>query len=91
LAHAAETGRAPAQVALAWLLHRSLPIIPIVGARKIEQLQANLHIADVRLWDSQIQRLDETSRIELGFPHDFLDKPMVRSFTFGGLRDRIVT
>jgi hypothetical protein len=33
--------------------------------------------------------LDDASQIELGFPHDFLDKPMVKNFTFGGLRDLI--
>ena len=43
------------------------------------------------LSSSQVKRLDEVSQIELGFPHDFLDKPMVRSFTFGGLRERIIT
>jgi aryl-alcohol dehydrogenase-like predicted oxidoreductase len=86
---AEEAALAPAQVALAWLRHRSQPIIPIVGARKTEQLQANLRIVDVRLSAAQIQLLDEVSKIELGFPHDFLEKPMVKMFTFGGLRDRI--
>ena len=86
---AAEAELAPAQVALAWLRHRSQPVIPIVGARKIEQLQANLRIVDIRLSASQIQLLDEASKIELGFPLDFLEKPMVRMFTFGGLRDKI--
>jgi aryl-alcohol dehydrogenase-like predicted oxidoreductase len=86
---AEEAALAPAQVALAWLRHRSQPIIPIIGARKTEQLQANLRIVDVRLSAAQIQLLDEVSKIELGFPHDFLEKPMVKMFTFGGLRDRI--
>ena len=88
---AAKGELSPAEVALAWLRHRSQPIIPIVGARKIEQLQANLRIVDIRLPEAEVQRLDEASKIELGFPHDFLEKPMVRAFTFGGLGDRIVT
>jgi aryl-alcohol dehydrogenase-like predicted oxidoreductase len=87
---AAEAELAPAQVALAWLLHRSVPIIPIIGARKVDQLKTNLHIADIRFSDSQVRLLDEVSQIELGFPHDFLNKPMVQSFTFGGLRDRLL-
>src|SRR5439155_26650966 len=77
---AAETELAPAQVALAWLLHRSVPIIPIIGARKVEQLKTNLRIAEIRLSDSQLRLLDEVSQIEPGFPHDFLNKPMVQSF-----------
>ena len=87
---AAKAELSPAEVALAWLRHRGQPIIPIVGARRIEQLQANLRIVDIRLPEAEVQRLDEASKIELGFPHDFLEKPMVRAFTFGGLGDRIV-
>src|SRR5580658_651286 len=36
---AGETGRSMAQVALAWLSHRSAPVIPIIGARKLSQLE----------------------------------------------------
>jgi aryl-alcohol dehydrogenase-like predicted oxidoreductase len=31
-----------AQVALAWLRYRPVPVIPIVGARRLSQLQDNL-------------------------------------------------
>jgi aryl-alcohol dehydrogenase-like predicted oxidoreductase len=87
---AAKVELSPAEVALAWLRHKGQPIIPIVGARKIEQLQANLRIVDIRLPEAEVQRLDEASKIELGFPLDLLGKPMVRALTFGGLADRIV-
>jgi len=33
--------------------------------------------------------MDDVSKIELGFPNDFLEKPIVRSFSSGGLQDRI--
>jgi aryl-alcohol dehydrogenase-like predicted oxidoreductase len=33
-----QTGRGTAQVALAWLCHRTVPVIPIIGARKVSQL-----------------------------------------------------
>jgi aryl-alcohol dehydrogenase-like predicted oxidoreductase len=36
-----ETGRSMAQVALAWLRYRPVPVIPIIGARKLSQLQDN--------------------------------------------------
>jgi len=36
-----------------------------------------------------LARLDEVSAIELGFPHDFFTKEMVRGFAYGGMRDRI--
>src|SRR5258707_15570860 len=41
------TGRSMAQVALSWLRHQTVPVIPIIGARKVSQLQDNL--ASLRL------------------------------------------
>ena len=89
VAVAQDLGRQPAQVALSWLRHRPNPVIPIVGARRMEQLEANLESLNVRLEPEHLRRLDEASRIELGFPYDFLAKPMVRGFTHGGLAEAI--
>ena len=89
LAVAGEVGRSPAQVALAWLRRRPTPVIPIVGARRLEQLRDNLACLNLTLEPAQIGRLDEASRIELGFPHDFYRNPFVENLVYGGLRDRI--
>ncbi len=86
---AKQAGLSPAQVALAWLRHRKLPVIPIVGARRLDQLETNVAIVDLKLSAEEVRALDEASQIELGFPHDFLDKPMVKTFTHGGVRDLI--
>ncbi|MEJ7639117.1 MAG: aldo/keto reductase [Singulisphaera sp.] len=84
-----EVGRSPAQVALAWLRHRPVPVIPIVGARRLEQFRDNLACLDLKLDEAQLGRLDAASRVELGFPHDFYDNEMVKGLTYGGMRDRI--
>ena len=68
-----------------------MPVIPIIGARKLSQLQDNLASFDLALSPGQLKTLDEASRIELGFPHDFYAKEMVRSLVYGGLRDQILT
>jgi aryl-alcohol dehydrogenase-like predicted oxidoreductase len=86
---ARETGHSSAQVALAWLHHRDLPVTPIIGARKIEQLQDNLASLELKLTTDQRKRLDSVSRIQMGFPHDFLDKELVQAFSFGGLKNSI--
>jgi aryl-alcohol dehydrogenase-like predicted oxidoreductase len=86
---AKEVGRSAAQVALAWLRHRGQPIIPIVGSRRADQLKDNLGCLDVALTAEQLKRLDDASRIELGFPHDFFEREMVKTFSFGGTRDLI--
>jgi aryl-alcohol dehydrogenase-like predicted oxidoreductase len=85
-----ETGRSMAQVALAWLRYRPVPVIPIIGARKLSQLQDNLASFDLTLSANQLKTLDEASRIELGFPHDIYAKEMVRATLYGGLRDQIL-
>ncbi len=90
VAIAQETGATPAQVALAWLRYRPVPVIPIIGARKPAQLQDNLNSLQVELSPQQVQRLDEVSAIELGFPHDFLQAEMPRTFAHAGLRERIM-
>jgi aryl-alcohol dehydrogenase-like predicted oxidoreductase len=89
VAVARECGHSPAQVALAWLRQRAIPVIPIIGARKLAQLKDNLACVDFRLEPALVQRLDTVSRIEMGFPHDFFVKEMVRSLSYGGMWDRI--
>jgi aryl-alcohol dehydrogenase-like predicted oxidoreductase len=85
-----EIGRGMAQVALAWLRYRPVPVIPIIGARKLSQLQDNLASFDLTLSADQLKILDEASRIELGFPYDIYNKEMVRAIVYGGLRDQIL-
>jgi aryl-alcohol dehydrogenase-like predicted oxidoreductase len=89
VALAREIGATPAQVALAWLRYRPVPVIPIIGARKLSQLEDNIKSLSVTLTPEQLQRLNQASAVPLGFPHDFLAAEMVRTFAFGGMRDRI--
>lgn len=78
-----EVGKPPAQVALAWTLLNPAVVSPIVGARTAAQLEENLQALDVSFSDEQRAHLDAASAIELGFPHDFLKRPMVRQVMFG--------
>ena len=85
-----ENDRSMAQVALAWLRYRPVPVIPIIGARRLSQLQDNLASLDLTLSDEQLKTLDEASQIELGFPYGMYSRELVRGFAYGGLRDRIL-
>ncbi|HEY7615979.1 MAG TPA: aldo/keto reductase, partial [Terriglobales bacterium] len=85
-----QTGRSPAQVALAWLRYREVPVIPIIGARRIAQLQDNLDSGSLELSAPQVAELDQASAIELGFPHEFYEREMVKNFAYGGMRDQIL-
>ena len=85
-----QVGRSSAQVALAWLRYRDIPIIPIIGARRIPQLQDNLASLDLTLTREQVSALDQASAIEMGFPHDFFANELVNTFRYGGVRDKIL-
>jgi aryl-alcohol dehydrogenase-like predicted oxidoreductase len=65
---AAEHEVSPAAIALAWVRERPGISSVIIGARRVDQLVANLAALDVTLTDGQRQRLDEGSAPELAFP-----------------------
>lgn len=82
---AREIEKSPAQVALNWLRNRPNSVIPIIGARKLSQLQDNLACVDFNLTGEQLQRLDNISAISLGFPHELLASQFVRDILLGGV------
>ena len=85
---AREAAKSPAQVALNWLRAKS-GVIPILGARKLSQFQDNLCCLEWSLDPKQLARLENVSRIELGFPTDFLHRKEVHEYLHGGIFERI--
>jgi aryl-alcohol dehydrogenase-like predicted oxidoreductase len=76
---AADAGATPAQTALSWLRsRRPATVIPIVGARTADQLAESLGCLEVELSDDQLARLDEASRVDMGFPHEFMARIVAR-------------
>jgi aryl-alcohol dehydrogenase-like predicted oxidoreductase len=83
-----EIGQTSSQVALNWVRQQGA-ILPIIGARTLEQFKENLDCLDFSLDAEQIERLKKVSQIEMGFPYDFLAREMPHSFLYGGLYDQI--
>jgi aryl-alcohol dehydrogenase-like predicted oxidoreductase len=54
-----ELGEAPADVALAWLLHNPVVTAPIIGPRTLEQLHGNLKSLEVKLSGEVMKLLDK--------------------------------
>jgi aryl-alcohol dehydrogenase-like predicted oxidoreductase len=52
----------------------------------LAQLEDNLGALDVTFTEDQLASLEKVSGIELGFPHDFLARPMTRNVMFGGIQ-----
>ncbi|WP_103340840.1 aldo/keto reductase [Amycolatopsis sp. CA-126428] len=82
---AAELGRTPAQVGLAWPLQNPGVTAPVIGARTLAQLEDNLGALEVAFTASHLARLQEVSAIELGYPHDVLASDHLRRATRGDL------
>lgn len=59
-AFAARKGCTPAQLSLAWLLHREPFVVPIPGMRRAPHLAENLAAAEVTLTAADMAWLDET-------------------------------
>ncbi len=79
----------PSHVALQWTRQQGVSSIPIVGATKLSQLEENLKMIDLVLSDQDMQRLDEASKITLGFPGEFFKEDGVKLNNFGGFYDKI--
>lgn len=87
---AKEIGKSPAQVALNWVRQRPGVVIPIVGAKNVDQLKDSLGCLSFDLTQSQLDRLSDASRPEPSFPHDFLNKSDIRKILLGNTPELIL-
>jgi aryl-alcohol dehydrogenase-like predicted oxidoreductase len=79
---ARERGTTPAAAALAWVQGRPGVASTIIGARTLDQLEANLKALEVELSPAHVEALDRLSEPVLDFPARFLKNAGV--FTQGG-------
>lgn len=84
---AKETGKTSSQVALAWVRQKNPRMIPIVGAKTEAQLLENLGCLSLTLSPAQMNRLDQASAIELGFPTAFLKQADICQLVHGKFFD----
>ena len=63
---AQEKNASPAQISLAWMLHKYKFLVPIPGSRKPERIAENLHAADLELTPEEFNRIEaELANIEI--------------------------
>jgi len=86
---AGEVGCTPSQVAIAWILKQPGVMVPLLGARTVDQLQDNLRGLIIDLDEDHLNRLDQATRVDLGFPHEFLAQDHIRNLTHAGTWDLI--
>lgn len=82
-------GASAGQVAIAWVRAQArawhTAVVPIVGIRTVEQLKSNLGAVTIDLTTDDLRRLDDLTRVDLGFPHDF----DVSGLVYGSTEDLI--
>lgn len=84
-----EIGASSAQVALAWVRAQGKKNIPIVGARKVSQIEDTMAAGAISLDETAMSALNEASSISLGFPHAFLGEEHVLDMVYSNRRSRI--
>jgi len=87
---AEEMGVSATQVALNWLRQQNGIMIPIVGAKKESQIKDSLDCLNFVLPEEFMNKLDEVSKIELGFPHDFLKQPFISDLVHTGKKNLVI-
>lgn len=80
---AADLGRSPADVALAWTLARPGVDVVLIGASRPEQIRSNIAALDLALPADAIAALDEASAPPQTFPWSSFGASVRRSI-FGG-------
>jgi 1-deoxyxylulose-5-phosphate synthase len=63
-------GQPPAQLALAWLLHKPGVTAPIIGARKLEHLEDAVAALEINLSESELAYLEEPYQPHAVLGHD---------------------
>ncbi|MFJ8146776.1 aldo/keto reductase [Streptomyces sp. NPDC096048] len=80
---ASQVGASPAAVALAWVQGRPGVTSTLVGARRLDQLEANLSALDVVLTEAQRGVLNDVSTPALNFPAEN-NRTLAPMIQFGG-------
>ncbi|CAM1511620.1 Fc.00g091330.m01.CDS01 [Cosmosporella sp. VM-42] len=74
---AARKSTAITSVALAYVMHKTPSVFPIVGGRKIDHLKGNIEALTLELTDEDIKEIEGAVTFDYGFPHNFLHGPGV--------------
>lgn len=72
VAIAAELQKTPAQVALNWLLEKTVVTAPIMGARSLAHLEDNLGATGWSLTSDHVALLDQAGQLPLPYPYESL-------------------
>lgn len=59
-------------IALAYVMHKTPYVFPIVGGRKVEHLKGNIEALGIKLTQQEIDEIEDAEPFDVGFPQSFL-------------------
>jgi hypothetical protein len=59
-------------IALAYVLHKTPNVFPIIGGRKLSHLKSNIEALAIRLSQKDIDEIETAYPFDIGFPLNFL-------------------
>lgn len=59
-------------IALAYVMHKTPNVFPLVGGRKVEHLRDNIQALKIKLTPEQIDYLESVRSFDVGFPNNFI-------------------
>ncbi|KAJ9313406.1 sterigmatocystin biosynthesis dehydrogenase stcV [Paecilomyces variotii] len=59
-------------IAIAYVMHKTPNVFPIIGQRKVEHLKANIEALSVVLSDEDLAEIDNAVPFDVGFPMNFI-------------------
>ncbi len=80
---AKEIGCSSAQVATNWVRQQAPNLIPILGSRRLPQIEDNLRALDFTLSDDHLKRLTAALPLQPEYPDAFYKADFARSLIFG--------
>ncbi|OCH85197.1 Aldo/keto reductase [Obba rivulosa] len=57
-------------VAIAYVMHKTTHVFPVVGGRKVEQLMDNIEALEISLTEDHMKYLEGVMPFDVGFPHN---------------------
>jgi aryl-alcohol dehydrogenase-like predicted oxidoreductase len=70
-------------VALAYVMHKTPYVFPIVGCRKVSYLKDNIEALNLKLSDEEIDEIEDAVPFDLGFPSSFITVGKLRNPEIG--------
>ncbi|NUM44585.1 MAG: aldo/keto reductase [Anaerolineales bacterium] len=84
-----EIGCSPAQVATNWARQQAPNVIPIIGSRRLPQIEDNLRTLAFPLSPEHLQRLNAALPLPPEYPDDFYKSPGVMRLAYGEAMEKL--